>query len=453
MRRLEHGLSLLLLGGAILVLLLLRLLPSATEAPRGSVFSSEPHGRRAALLVLDELGFDARSWTRSPGHLPRTQALLVLPAVPETPPAYEAAPAVDADPAAASRSARRLRDPLHYLRFVEEGGTLLAVASEEMLAFLSETLGLDEVAQLELLPEEGGEEPDEEGDGQGDGEPVPACRISLRSGERLDLRWRPRAHFGALPTFSPFEVIAADEQRRNLCVRASVGRGAVALLAPDDDLFLNRALGEGENGLFLVRLVEQLGGGGEVLFDEYALGGWTPDSPIDLALAAGSLGFTLHLALWACLALWLLAWTRAFPRDPEPLAQVSAIQRAGGFAGMLADAGRWDVLARMLRVGVLRRLAGRVGLRRAFSADVPHEQELSAARVDACVSRLLPGAADGSGREEVAALFTDGGVTDAAGLDHLAVRLAELEARVLAPAGRAGRTSAPGSPRGGGANG
>ena len=310
MRRLEHGLSLLLLAGAILVLILLRLLPSASQAPDGSVFSSEPDGRRASILLLDELGFDARGWTRSPGHLPRGAALLILSAVPETPPAYVSAVDPGAGEAMAPRSARRLRDPRHYLRFVEEGGTLLVVASEELLEFLSETLGLEEVAQL-TWEEWPAEEPV-----QNDEEDAPLA-VALRSGERLDLSWRPRAHFGALPTFSPFEAIAADDEGRNLCMRLRVGRGSIAVLAPDDDLFLNRAIGEGDNALLLVRLVEDLASGGEVLFDEYAIGGWTPDSPIDLALAAGSLGFSLHLILWASLALWVVAWTRSFPPRPR----------------------------------------------------------------------------------------------------------------------------------------
>ncbi len=197
MKRLEYGLSLLLVGGLILVLILLWLLPSGTVKRAESVFSAEDDGRRAAFLVLGGLGFEARSWTRSPGHLPRGEILLFVSEIPEKPPAYDtigrAVAARAPDHMDVQRTARRLRDPLHYLRFVEEGGTLVVPASRAHLDFLTEVLGLEEVRQVGLVWEERDEED------------VPAVReVLLRSGEPLALSWRPQAHFRTMPVSAPF---------------------------------------------------------------------------------------------------------------------------------------------------------------------------------------------------------------------------------------------------------
>ena len=430
MRNLEKALTLFFLGGAIAVLLLLQLLPSGSGGPATSVFSVEDRGLRASYLLLEQLGFTPRSWTSSPGHLPRDESLLLMAAVPETPPNYEQTgeagePGEPGETGEATPvRSRRLRDPLHYLRFVEEGGRVLLPADEEELEFLTDTLSLAEFEDLRVI-----ESPDIEAEIE-----LEPLSLFLGNGERLELEWAPGHYFASLPVTTRFEVLAADEAGRARCVSLPVGRGAFALLAPGDPPFVNELLGEGDNALFLVRLVEALSPGGVVLYDEYALGGWVPDSPLDLALSAQSFPFTLHLVLWALVGLWFVAWARAFARDPEPLGQVSAALRARGFAGMLGAAGRWDLLARMLRAGVARRLAARLGLRRRASGEEGDRKlpgELDAGRLDALIDRLAAGE-KAAERERLAGLLASAPVRDADGLERLANELAKVEERVHA---------------------
>ena len=98
-------------------------------------------------------------------------------------------------------SSRRQRDPQHYLRFVEEGGTILLFADSEGLAFLTEQLGLEDLADLELesiaddLPDARAiraADPgiEQEGDEPTEGEPARTV-VLLGTGERLETSWTP----------------------------------------------------------------------------------------------------------------------------------------------------------------------------------------------------------------------------------------------------------------------
>jgi hypothetical protein len=335
----------LLLGGLVVIVFLLQLLPSGGGSRAGSVFSTGDEGRRAAFRLLAELGFEPRAWTRAPGHLPRGSALLVLPAVPEESPGLAERDGASEEERGPDMSAtRRLRDPLHYLRFVEEGGTVLAGLEPAMRAFLGEALGFTEIEELADPPES-----------EASGEPTHAVLVG---GEQVELAGPSARAFAPLRLASPFHALATTADGRPLVVQLRRGRGSLVLLL-SDRLLENRSIGALDHAVLLVRLVErQHDPGTPLLFDEYALGGWVPESPIELAFAPGHVGFTLHLLLLGAVLLWRASWVRAFPRDPEPLGLLAPLERARAHAGLLVEQGRFDLLARLLRDGVLRRLGG-----------------------------------------------------------------------------------------------
>ncbi len=373
------GLGRTLGAGAILFLLLagllLALLPSRSTGATGSVFSVEPGGTHALFLLLEELGFQVLPWTRAPGNLPRNSDLLVLMGVPEEPPGYPA-PGAGAEDGGARSSARRLRDLRHYLRFVEEGGTIaMGIASPqgEELAFLRDTLGIPEVAGLGL-------------DAQGEGSA--SLTAVLRSGERLVLARGKVRLAGSLPERA--EVLAADEAGSKLAVRIPIGRGALLLSAVPFELLANRSIDREDDALYFVRLIEELTPFERILFDEYALGGWAPDSPLGLALAPGAILFSLHGLALFLLFLWRSAWVGPFPRDPEPLAGVSALARAEGLASAIERAGRWDLLARLARTGVLERWSARAGTGSPVASSTPRDGgRMDPAAVESALTALF----------------------------------------------------------------
>jgi len=127
-----------------------------------------------------------------------------------------------------------------------------------------------------------------------------------------------------------------------------VGRGRVVFLG--DDSFLDNAhLGERDDAILAVRLAEQLAPAGHVLFDEYALGLWTPRTPIGILTSPSFFLATLHLLLLLALLVLRSAWVREFPRDPAPLASSSPLLRARTLAALLARAGRSGLLLRRSR--------------------------------------------------------------------------------------------------------
>ncbi len=310
-----NALLLVVLFGLILVGSLLLFLPGS-GAPRGeSVLSTQEDGRRALLLLLDELGYDARAFTESPAELPRGGAALVLAAVPPEPvlrPSEE-------EPASGPRGRR---DPRHYRRFVDEGGVLLAPASEAMLAFLVEDLGFDAAREIDWIP---GRE---------------LAAVELASGEACAFAGTPERLASLDPGPSGARLLALSPQGTGFAVALPCGAGTLVLSAPGPDPWANERIARGEHALLFVRLLELVGSPRTVLFDEYALGGWTPDSPVELAFAPEGFVLSAHLVLFSFLLLWRLVWVRAFPRDPEALAHVSALSRARALARLLERSGR-----------------------------------------------------------------------------------------------------------------
>ena len=399
-----------LLLGLIVLATVLGSFSGTRELP-GSAFSPEASGRRAALLLLDRLGFDAAPWTREPGHL-EGNGVLLLADVPPEPAGY---PEPDASGAGATTE-RRLRDRRHYLRFVEEGGTLVAHADPDLVDFLAQDLELDEFADLAQHEDGIGEE------------------AFLGSGEVLDIAW---PHFPVPDERDQLEMLLADEDERPLTLSLQVGRGRVVLLSTTEDPFDNAQLPQDQHALFLVRLAERFAGTRPVRFDDYALGLWTPTSPLQLALGPRALLLSLHLLLFVVLLVWSAAWVRAFPRDPRPLERTSPVERARGFAGLLARHRRFDLLGRALQRGVFRRLARRVGRRERDEEGSVHTP-LERDQVEAVLTPLLRHVADDDRRQRAHTLLL--GQLDrrssSEALEELARELDDLERMCLGGATR-----------------
>lgn len=371
--------SLLRVGGlGILALvvgiaLFLASVPSGMGDRNRSILSTEDGGRLASFLLLDRLGFDPSPWRRAPGHLPRNDDLLWLPAVPEAPPVYDKDWFEDLESSESGRDgvdgprrprvSRRLRDPRHYRRFLEEGGTLVCGWSDDIEEFLTFDLDLVELEALTRAESSGGD---------------PQVLLT-RTGERIEAGWRGARWLEVAPgedvDGGGFDVRLKDEEGRAILVTRRIGRGRIAVL-PDDGFLANARIDAGENALLLVRVVEDLRGTGELLFDEYALGGWVPETPLELAFAPHGFSFSVHVLVLLGLLLWTLAWGFPFPRDPTPLATMAPVARAEAHGRMLESAGRWDVIADILRVGVLRRLSpGRRRLQRVAAGEPDGDAE------------------------------------------------------------------------------
>ena len=406
--------------------LLLEMLPSSSSGPWGSVLDDSTHGRSVAFALLRELGFETKPWSDSPGELPDGGGLLVLERPPGRPPGY-AVPGdedgVDAEEPRPTEpihgpGARRLRDPLHYVRFVEQGGVLLLGSDGRTLDLLADVFALSAAQELTRLSTES----------------APGDTVRFAGGEELVTAWRPDHHFAAPARDSGFAVVLEDAFENALAVRHELGRGSILLLADGLDFLDNRQVDEQGNALFLVRLIEAFAHPGDTIwFDEYVLGGWTPDTALELAFAPGNFVFTTHLLALLALLVWSSAWAREFPRDPPAIGTLSAIVRARGFAGMLTRARRWDLLARMLRAGVLRRLSVRAGRR--LEHETPEEGwdpggVLEPATVHSVLAPLLS-SLDEEERARREALFTGagpgGGIATRADLERLAHQLARLE--------------------------
>ncbi len=428
--------SLIVLAAVLGLALLLAILPGGGSGEERSVYSTDPDGRRAAFRLLGALGWSVEAWTRAPGLLPSDGHLLFLGGVPADPAGYGAADgdAEEQDGAPLRPpGSRRLRDPLHYLRFVEEGGTLVVPFTDEQGEFLAERLGFAEVAALETVHRR-----------LSDDETV---TVRLASGETLDVR-EAEDWFRAPDVASAFRVVAAGPDEEALIVAERVGHGTLVLLASDRFLD-NGLLAEADDALLLVRLVEELRPTGSILFDEYSLGGWVPESPLELALSPQTRGFTLHLLALALLGFWSVAWVRQFPRDLEPLEQLSPLDRARAHAGWIAAAGRFDLLARMLRVGVLRRLALRGGsLFQGREPAAPEEAggtatarargERARFGLDAGAARAVLAPFAGrlggeAGVEQALELFVRRPVEDEDELERLGREIARLEAALATP--------------------
>ena len=343
--RLATGvLVLLFLAGVVL-----SMLGSPSEPVKGSAASSEAGGRRALLLVLEELGLRAEAWRGAPSRLPRGETLLWMASAP-----------LSFEPEEDEEQLRTLpegggeldpRAPGHVGDFVRAGGVLVLPASRKALTWLREDAGLPVPPWFrQELPQE----------------PV---EVELAGGERLSFvassvgavareEGEPTDEAAPVTTWSPLAILPDGGL---LAGAFDLGEGRVVLLA-DDSFLDNDRLGLEDHGLLAVRLVELLAPSGRVLLDEFALGRWLPTSRTELLASPGIREVALHLVILALLLAWLFGWVREFPRDPV-LPPLDPRQRAQARAALLERAGAYDLLGRELRTGVLRRLAAAAGVR------------------------------------------------------------------------------------------
>lgn len=470
MNRLANG----ILMGALLFLLMVGAYLQGGSSLGGdapSVFSKTDSGRSVLFELYSKLGFEVRAWTQAPGMLPRTDSLLFVSQVPVAPEHYalesEAEPSPDAaEPGPGRRPLhQRLYDPGHYRSFVEQGGTLMLSVDPGSWRFLAEhfqlDLGVDSLPDAEAEEEEQGffEEAleeleqvlDDDFDAPEDWDPAAELELdslneqpedsdpakprgaleawlwadqapALR--EALRLSWDFGERIEQLESLQP--LVTTHEGAWVVASRA-VGAGRLVLL--ESDRFLdNDRVGLEQNALLAVRLAERLSGDRRLFFDEYSLGGWTPDSPLEMAFSSAARPLTLHLFCLLLLLIWLSAWVRWFPRDPAPLAAVSASMRARGLAGMLMRRGRWEVLGQMLRLGVLRRLGRSAGMSKQLLAEDSLLQEPEV--LQQLLKPLFP-AQDEARMAWAMGLLRPGELNSRWELDELGIALAELEAGAL----------------------
>ncbi len=375
--------------------------PQERAATKASVSSAEAEGRRALFLILDELGFEPRIWHQAPVGLPSGEHVLWL----SRPPAglgdgelASEAPAGD-DPSLGDP-----RHPLNYGEFVRAGGTLVAPATERMLAWLRAQAGLEVPAWRGMTSS---------------GE---AQHLTLDTGEELHARVHPEPleERGELEDWHAIVTAAGGE---NFAAWCELGAGRVVLLASDDFLS-NEALRSEDNALLAVRLVESLDRGGDLLFDEYALGNWQPPSSYSVLAAPGLREVTWHAIFFVLCVLIFSGWRREFPRDPEAQ-PMNPRMRAKASARLYERASRYDLLAHELRLGVLRRLVRHWKLTRRGSvltedatpenmAELAREVALRAGRSEAVAAQW-------------AALFGTESTERRAEFAALAIELRELE--------------------------
>ncbi len=374
--------SRLLLGALVLLFLLgvgVQILGTGSTALERSVASNEDGGRRALLLVLNELGYDVQAWGGSPNTLPPGEHLLWMADVPTS---------LDEEGESEGRELRGgdtsrplhadPRHPLNYGVFVRGGGTLLLPYSTANLAWLREHCELevpdwpyrrpraDTTVEFEsgeslriafvhraVSDVEDASEDEAENDPEADTEGVTE---KDSEDETEDDSFDASAHEAL-----GWHDIAWLDDGRPFVSWVEVGYGRVALLL-DDRFLRNDRLQAFDNGLAAVRLVDALSAGGRVLFDEYALGLWLPLTKTELMTSGGLLEIGLHALLLFLLVTWLFAWVREFPRDPvEP--PLNPRLRVQSQAALFDRARAFDPLAESLRSGVLRRLTRRLGVR------------------------------------------------------------------------------------------
>lgn len=421
-RRIDKALGLGVLVLAVLLALAPLFLASPPESVRGSASSSAEKGRLALFLLAQELGFAPEAWKEPPGRLPRGGHLLWLagapkswtarqlktaaplgaeksdsvpelpePAQPDEPRAEpepgEPAPpppepSSDPDKIAAEEESPTPEEPArdttpaalglqvlsNYRGFVDEGGTLVMRFDARARSFLCDGLGLEVVRDLELDKDA----------------PAGPRRLHTESGEELDVEWPKASVFRELPPNGSVRALwtaarSSGEREEVLAVVAPIGSGRLVLLC--DDRFVDNAnLRQKDHALLAVRLAEHLPSGGRLLFDEFALGLWQPKTAGGLATSPRLFLITAHLMLLLCLFVWTKVWVSTFPRDPPELARLSPLSRARARAALCQRAGRYDLLAGMLKRGSLRRWRALARLRPSpaqSSATEPVEAEMA----------------------------------------------------------------------------
>ena len=404
-RNLQRGFAAAALVLLVALAIAAKILQPESKAPDGSVDSAEPEGRKALLLLLRGLGFDAEAWREAPELLASERGLLWLPCVPpRTGPVSARVPAStkgdrdqgrkgapdekeakDASDEREAKDASGEKDAedasgeegmegdrseaavsparagafglAHYADFVRSGGVLVVAAGKETRTFLVEDLGIPASAIPPLA---------ESADA--------GVRTFTDGSEELSIDVRKAGVFvSRLPGFPARPVVwarAGDGRGEDvLAAEIPLGAGRIVLLG-DDGFLANEKIGEHDHALLAARLADALapasgpssspasatstGGDRRVLFDEYALGTWQPETPVAILASPRFFLATLHALLLLGLVVLRAAWAREFPRDPLTQRTTSPLLRARALGGLLARAGRFDVLSRFLLEGAAR---------------------------------------------------------------------------------------------------
>lgn len=396
---LNIGLAVTLL---VFVLLVQSLEPAGTqEAEDPSLGNYADPGRRAAYLLLEQLGFGVEPWQLPPSALPRGGATIVMPDVPRSVFGRESSSDLPDSPlaeTAGQQSSLDIHLPVHYRRFLDAGGVLFASAEEGMLKFLATDLKLSDVQDLTRSE-------------------VESAESVLTSGGRLvvDSTWQ---FDGDLP--EAFSVWAVADNGAPQIVSLAAGRGELVLFA-DNSLLSNAALRDGDEGLLLVRAIEEFDRSGRILFDEYSLGRWSPQSSTELAFSGRFVQLTVQLLVLLALFVWRLGWVGRFPRDPEPFELLSPLSRVRAQAHLIERAERYDLLGRWLVDGVIKRAM------KAWRVDSRRNKEPSSSRQD--LEQL--GKRMGLDSNKWSATLCDAKIYNEATLARLEVSLSEFEREVV----------------------
>lgn len=414
--------------------LLTQVVGEPPESVQGSVASTQPEGRRALFLLFGSLGYVPEAWRKFPGALPPGEHVVWLASAPrasdsgdedgEDDEDDEADEPQEDDPARerlphASLDFRSLR---HYRRFVESGGTIVLPFGPRAKEFLVEDLGCEPCREIE----------------RADNPEWSNVAVHTSSGETWSADWGSLSTFESLDPASDVRELwrggpSGEAEEERLALQVPLGDGRVIVLG--DDAFLeNEKLGAKDHAILAVSLFEEVSRGGRLLFDEFAIGLWEASTPIAIATGPSLVLATAHVLVLLLLLAWRAGWTLRFPRDPVPLAQASPILRARSLASLLVRSGRYDVLTRLLRSGVLRSLSRklRVSTERTERLD-------TAASVDSIARRAGIDATSAARWRE---LFTGPAGTSAVELEALGDELARLETQVDARVGRLSATPA-----------
>jgi hypothetical protein len=442
--RFERAGAIAIAGFVLAIALATQLVGGPSLPIAGSVESAAPDGRRALYLLLGSLGYVPEAWRKFPGALPSGEHVLWLASSPRAMGSEEDDADDDGDSSDESASgdsdetddepdaivdsrapnvALDFRSLAHYRRFVESGGTLVLPAGPRALEFLVDELECEPCREIELSHASSG----------------PRV-LHTATGAEWTAEWKEGGTFEALDPASDVrefwwggppgsEEDGTGDER--FAVQVPLGNGRIVVLG-DDAFLANDSLGEKDHALLAVALFEEASRGGRLLFDEYALGLLDASTPIEIATGPSLVLASAHVLLLLALLVWRNAWTSRFPRDPVPLAQVSPILRARSLSSLLERADRGDVLARLLRTGVLRGLCDKLHI------SIDREQRLDPSTAFDSVARRAGLDADAAARWRSA--FTSRRARSDAELEALGVELAALEAEVDA---RVSRRSSP----------
>jgi hypothetical protein len=263
---------------------------SGPEArPRRTTYSAKPGGLKAAYLLLQRRGIDVRRCERPPSNWPK-DAGVIITATSYLPLTMDGA---GWDSASASKATR----------WVEDGGTLIALIDEE--GALTDRLGLQAT-----------ERPTHNSDDATTLAPQqPAGLLGGVAGVRLPtlLRWER----------SPAAAVSLFGDRKPAIVAFTRGRGRVFAIA-SPAVIENHTLAAADNAAFFVQMVEaSLAPGKRVYFDEYHQGYREDDTLWSAIGKPGRFAF-LQGMLLAVLVAYSAGKRFGLPRPLPPPPRVSS---------------------------------------------------------------------------------------------------------------------------------